>query len=369
MALPAEFLDKLRELTPLAELIGGRVKLIQSGRQAKGVCPFHEDKTLAFYVYSEHFHCFGCGAHGDAITFLMLADSLTFHEAVKLLAGDAKIAVPAWESDARLIAPVPKERPTITNKSAFSDAQLESILGTAARLLVRQKHVTAASILANAGGHMAHWQHDNWDGGQDIWRLSLAIPAEVYFDLEGKEDLETQINASLNTAIEVLQGSNFIVVKIVTSLDEDPDWRHKVNQHISGEGITNQGRVRSDNIATRQHDGLLFRSMPEIHFYDALKRSGVPFAPLSVVLHGGMNYRRVEPDFMIYKHGLTMLVEIDGDLFHPETPAAAHARLKFITDEGATLDRITASECNTPQKAQEAVERVLATIDKIRRGR
>ena len=94
----------------LTELIGGRVKLIQSERQAKGVCPFHEDKTLAFYVYSDHFHCFGCGAHGDAIAFLMLADSLTFYEAVKLLADDAKIAVPAGESDAGLIAPVCAEQ-------------------------------------------------------------------------------------------------------------------------------------------------------------------------------------------------------------------------------------------------------------------
>jgi len=51
---------------------------------------------------------------------------------------------------------------------------------------------------------------------------------------------------------------------------------------------------------------------------------------------------------------------------HSETPAAAHARLKFLTDEGARLERIKASECDTPEKAREAVRRVIATIDKLR---
>ena len=99
-------------------------------------------------------------------------------------------------------------------------------------------------------------------------------------------------------------GSNFINCRIVTSLEEDPDWRRETRQFISGEGITNQGRVRSDNIAARQHDGLLFRSRPEILFYDALKKAGIPFAPLSVVLRGGVQYNRIEPDFVIYKDGI-----------------------------------------------------------------
>jgi very-short-patch-repair endonuclease len=81
---------------------------------------------------------------------------------------------------------------------------------------------------------------------------------------------------------------------------------------------------------------------------------------------GGLEYKRVEPDFVIYKDGIVMIVEIDGDLYHSETPAAAHARLKFLLDEGARLERITASECDTPEKAREAVARVIATIDKLR---
>ena len=227
--------------------------------------------------------------------------------------------------------------------------------------------MSAASVLANGGGRIVHWNHDNWDGGFDIWRFLLEVPVEVYFDLDDRERLETEINAALATAMEVF--TDTIEVKITTLLDGDPDWRSKVNRHLSGAGVTNQGRVRSDAVATKQYDGLLFRSRPEVLFYNALKSSGVPFAPLSVVLNAAVPKRRVEPDFILFKEGLAMIVEIDGDLFHVETPSAAHERLKFLTDEGLILERINATECDTPEKAREAVARVLRTFGKHRKAR
>ncbi|MFY7925337.1 MAG: CHC2 zinc finger domain-containing protein, partial [Aquidulcibacter sp.] len=71
MALPPGFLDELRARTPLPGLIGRKTRLLKSGRNWKGCCPFHGEKTPSFYVYDDHFHCFGCGAHGDAVTFVM----------------------------------------------------------------------------------------------------------------------------------------------------------------------------------------------------------------------------------------------------------------------------------------------------------
>jgi len=88
MALPAGFLDELRLRTPLAAVIGRRVQLARSGRQWKGCCPFHGEKTPSFYVYEDgHYHCFGCGAHGDAIGFVMQSQGAGFMEAVEQLAG------------------------------------------------------------------------------------------------------------------------------------------------------------------------------------------------------------------------------------------------------------------------------------------
>ena len=80
MALPAGFLDELRARTPLAAVVGRRVRLARSGRQWKGCCPFHGEKTPSFYVYEDgHYHCFGCGAHGDAIGFVMQSRGRRLH--------------------------------------------------------------------------------------------------------------------------------------------------------------------------------------------------------------------------------------------------------------------------------------------------
>ena len=94
MPLPPAFLDELRARTPLMSLVGRRVKLAKSGRNWTGCCPFHTEKTPSFYVYDDGFHCFGCGAHGDAITFVMQTEGASFPEAVERLAGEVGLAVP-----------------------------------------------------------------------------------------------------------------------------------------------------------------------------------------------------------------------------------------------------------------------------------
>ncbi len=94
MALPPAFLDELRARTPMAALVGRKVKLARSGKSWKGCCPFHGEKTPSFYVYDDGYHCFGCGAHGDAIGFVMQTEGAGFVEAVERLAGEAGLDVP-----------------------------------------------------------------------------------------------------------------------------------------------------------------------------------------------------------------------------------------------------------------------------------
>ncbi|WP_048863476.1 CHC2 zinc finger domain-containing protein, partial [Acidisphaera rubrifaciens] len=69
-------------------------KLERSGRQWKACCPFHGEKTPSFYIYEDGYHCFGCGAHGDAISFVMQTQGATFIEAVEQLAAEAGMDVP-----------------------------------------------------------------------------------------------------------------------------------------------------------------------------------------------------------------------------------------------------------------------------------
>ena len=70
------------------------MNLEKAGRLWKGCCPFHLDKTPSFFLYSDHFHCFGCNAHGDQVRYVMQRDGLEFREAVEQLAREARLSVP-----------------------------------------------------------------------------------------------------------------------------------------------------------------------------------------------------------------------------------------------------------------------------------
>ncbi len=94
--IPQAFVDELIARADIVELIGRRVRLKRQGREFAGLCPFHTEKTPSFTVspQKQFFHCFGCGAHGTAIGFLMRYEHLGFPEAVEQLADDLGVAVP-----------------------------------------------------------------------------------------------------------------------------------------------------------------------------------------------------------------------------------------------------------------------------------
>ena len=136
MAFPPGFLDELRGRVALVGLVGRRVKLTRRGREFAGLCPFHHEKTPSFYVVEDKdfFHCFGCGAHGDAIGFVMRADNLDFLEAVEKLAGEAGLAVPQATPEEREKAHRQKTLfETLEAAAGFYEARLWSPAGAAAR--------------------------------------------------------------------------------------------------------------------------------------------------------------------------------------------------------------------------------------------
>jgi CHC2 zinc finger/Toprim domain len=77
----------LKASVSLAAIISETWPLKRNGQHLAGLCPFHAERTPSFYVYEDHFHCFGCGAHGDVITWLRATRHLAFPEAVRRLAG------------------------------------------------------------------------------------------------------------------------------------------------------------------------------------------------------------------------------------------------------------------------------------------
>ncbi|MEJ5206919.1 DNA primase [Denitratimonas sp. CY0512] len=94
--IPDAFIDDLIARTDIVELIGSRVPLKRAGREHQGLCPFHDERTPSFTVSptKQFYHCFGCGAHGSALRFLMEFERLEFLDAVEELARRAGMEVP-----------------------------------------------------------------------------------------------------------------------------------------------------------------------------------------------------------------------------------------------------------------------------------
>jgi DNA primase len=94
--IPQHFIDELIARADIVELIGSRVPLKKQGKEFKACCPFHGEKTPSFTVVpdKQFYHCFGCGAHGTALGFLMEHDHLSFVEAVEDLASRVGLEVP-----------------------------------------------------------------------------------------------------------------------------------------------------------------------------------------------------------------------------------------------------------------------------------
>ncbi len=94
--IPQSFIDDLTARADIVELIGSRVELKKAGREYRACCPFHNEKTPSFWVspVKQFYHCFGCGAHGTALGFLMEYDKLSFPEAIEELASRLGLDVP-----------------------------------------------------------------------------------------------------------------------------------------------------------------------------------------------------------------------------------------------------------------------------------
>ncbi|ADO76824.1 DNA primase [Halanaerobium praevalens DSM 2228] len=91
-----EFINELKENVDIVDLISDYLELKKTGNRYKGLCPFHSEKTPSFFVNPDNnfYHCFGCGAGGDSINFLMEIENLTFVETIKMLAERSGMELP-----------------------------------------------------------------------------------------------------------------------------------------------------------------------------------------------------------------------------------------------------------------------------------
>ena len=155
MTLTPQFLDELRARTSLSALIGKTTKLTKAGREYKGCCPFHQEKTPSFYVNDDKgfYHCFGCSAHGDAIRWMTDQRGLPFMDAVKELAQTAGMEVPAPSPrDAERAERAKSLHDVMAAASDWFEAQLGGLGGAEARALLERRGISDATRKAFAFG-------------------------------------------------------------------------------------------------------------------------------------------------------------------------------------------------------------------------
>jgi DNA primase len=149
VTLSPQWLDELRARTTLSAVIAPSVKLIRAGREWKACCPFHNEKTPSFTVNDDKgfYHCFGCGAHGDAIRFLTDQRGMPFMDAVKELAAKAGMDVPAPDPQAKERA---DRTATLTDVMAevasYYSAQLNGLSGAEARDYLKRREIDSDTI-------------------------------------------------------------------------------------------------------------------------------------------------------------------------------------------------------------------------------
>ena len=134
MALfPPSFIDDLKSLADIVQVVQERVPLKRSGSSWKGLCPFHGEKTPSFHVYDKgFFKCFGCSVGGDVIKFVELYDKVTFPDAVRQLAGRFGMTVPEPE-DGRQDAEGQRDRESLLRAHEIAAAWFREQLATPAR--------------------------------------------------------------------------------------------------------------------------------------------------------------------------------------------------------------------------------------------
>lgn len=253
-------------------------------------------------------------------------------------------------------------------KSLLTD--FEPLLASMARIFAAEGKAREVAVLAHSIGKISESSYDRWDGGIYGYRITLEIPAHLDVQISAdRAEIQRNLLGKAQDQSRAYCQQHIEDVIVVAELKVDPNWRNGAKQWLKGSGVSNQGRVRSDNVAAQQFDGLLFRSNPEIFLYRALKAQGVTFAPLPVFIRGGTGYKRIEPDFIVIKDGIVLMIEVDGDTVHLETPLEAHNRVNMMAHEGVHVERVRAEECNSFEAAEFVAEKLLEIIAKVKMSR
>ncbi|MHA1571827.1 MAG: DNA primase [Alphaproteobacteria bacterium] len=149
MAFPPQFLDELRARLAISAVAGRTVRLTRRGAEHSGLCPFHAEKSPSFTINDDKgfYHCFGCGAHGDVLSFVMRNEGLPFPEAVERLAAEAGLKVPQATPEDRARSVRQKDLLDLLEEAClWYQGQLTGPVGREARAYLAHRGLDSATI-------------------------------------------------------------------------------------------------------------------------------------------------------------------------------------------------------------------------------
>ncbi|MFX3637064.1 MAG: DUF559 domain-containing protein [Candidatus Pristimantibacillus sp.] len=233
--------------------------------------------------------------------------------------------------------------------------QKEILLNIASALLEAEGSTKEKNIVDNCESYICSYD----ESGVDYYVLAFRVPYQQYKQM--KPNLK-QIELKIFEIITLYANEElhkFGAVEFIPLANIKKDEIITLNRN-------NQGRVRSDNPAPYEWEGLFFRSQLEINLYKAFKRCGVLQMPLPVLLQGGKEYFRIEPDFVILKEGITYIVELDGDATHAKRQKEDYEKDQMFKRQGFMVFRRRAQDCSTEEGAMKVARGILKRINEYR---
>ena len=150
--IPANIIEDIRMRNDVEDVISSYVPLKKAGKNLKGLCPFHTEKTPSFVVYSDtqSFYCFGCGAGGDVISFIMRQENLDYVSAVEFLAKRVGITLPDFTGSNEKSGTTRARVLSMNVEAAkfFRDMLFDDKIGAAARAYLVNKRKLSQSVRA-----------------------------------------------------------------------------------------------------------------------------------------------------------------------------------------------------------------------------
>lgn len=323
--------------TDLVALIGAATALKKAGRSWKGLCPFHTEKTPSFHVHPEKgfYYCFGCGAKGDAITFVRETERLEFAEAVAYLARRAGVALPFRKSGTR--ADRAKETRTAEALSAAAAFFRESLKRHSGALALVAKRGLSAEEASGFGLGAAP---DGWDALKNALGGQFAEEALLEAGLLQRSPETGRVYDRFRNrlTIEICDARGEVLGFGARSLgDEMPKYLNSPETSRFSKGKLLYGLDRAKEAIRRQDTVLLVEG-----YFDriALARAGSENAVASM----GTALTPAQAD-LLHRHAATVVVAYDGDA---AGVAASYKAFPLLLARGVAVKHLALPEGHDP---------------------